>query len=75
METAGSEENSFTSGPTIGIGDNSPNSGETLVVARSGSTPTIRVNGASSYEAQLKLQADTNDADTQLIYLQKQMDH
>ena len=38
VETGGSERIRFTSGPTIGIGDNSPNSGETLVVARSGST-------------------------------------
>ena len=67
VETGGSERIRFTSGPTIGIGDNSPNSGETLVVARSGSTPTIRVNGASSYEAQLKLQADGTATDTQLI--------
>lgn len=67
VETGGDERIRFTSGPTIGIGDNNPNSGETLVVARSGSTPTIRVNGASSYEAQLKLQADGTATDTQLI--------
>ena len=34
VETGGSERIRFTSGGTIGIGDNSPNSGETLVVAR-----------------------------------------
>ena len=43
-----------------------PNSGETRQL-QDPDPPTIRVNGASSYEAQLKLQADGTVTDTQLI--------
>ena len=66
ISTNNTERMRIDSSGNVGIGNTSPGS-ESFVVQRSGSTPTIRINAASSYEAQLKLQADGTATDTQLV--------
>ena len=59
-------DGSATFAGNVGIGADSSNS-ETLVVESSGSTPSIRINAANSYEAHLKLQANGTANSTQLL--------